>query len=170
MKLWFGVAGVRPACTQVPSVPAKACRVVPHGRTVAACELAYDWAPPGLTCPGCSAQDAPPSEESAVFDSRCGSLESVLRNPPQNARRPPESTTSAVFVKPVQPLWIGLVAPTFPARVIAVWLRSSVFGPVGWCQATWSMPSAVRASPTWSVLDPSGVVTRFHGAAPAGAA
>jgi hypothetical protein len=23
----------------------------------------------------------------------------------------------------------------------------------------------VRASPTWSVLEPSGVVTRFHGAA-----
>ena len=29
MKLWFGVAGVRPAWTHVPSVPAKACIVDP---------------------------------------------------------------------------------------------------------------------------------------------
>ena len=92
-----------------------------------------------------------------------------MRNPPQNARRPPGATTSAVFVKPVQPVWIGLLAPILPARVITVWLRSSVFGPVGWCHATWSTPSPVRASPTWSVLEPSGVVSRFQGAALAGA-
>src|SRR6185503_11971765 len=48
---------------------------------------------------------------------------------------------------------------------MAVWWRSSVFGPVGCDQARWSTPSAVRASPTWSVLPPSGVVTRFQGAA-----
>ena len=70
MKLWFGVAGERPAWTHVPSVPAKACIVDPSARTVAACELEYDWAPSGLTCPGWSAHDAPPSEESAVFVSR----------------------------------------------------------------------------------------------------
>ena len=40
-----------------------------------------------------------------------------------------------------------------------------MFGPVGCDQARWSTPSPVRASPTWSVLAPSGVVTRFHGAA-----
>ena len=48
---------------------------------------------------------------------------------------------------------------------MTVWRRSSVFGPVGCDQARWSTPSAVRARPTWSVLAPSGVVTRFHGAA-----
>jgi hypothetical protein len=52
VKLWFGVAGERPAWTHVPSVPAKACIVDPSPRTVAACELAYDWAPPGLIGPG----------------------------------------------------------------------------------------------------------------------
>ncbi len=138
-------------------------RAVP--RTVAAVLLAYDWAPSGTTWPGWSAQLAPPSGDSAVFVSRCGSLESVVRKPPQKARRPPGSTTSAAFVKPVQPLWIGLVAPTLPRRQIAVWRRSSVFGPVGCDQARWSTPSPVRASPTWSVLAPSGVVIRFHGAA-----
>ena len=132
----------------MPSVPAKACSVDPSTRTVAACELAYDCAPPGLTCPGWSAHEAPPSDESAVFVSRWGSLESVVRKPPQNARKPPGSTTSAVFVKPVQPVWIGFVAPILPARMITVWRRSSVFGRVWWCHATWSTPSPVRASPT----------------------
>ena len=68
-------------------------------------------------------------------------------------------------MNPVQPLWMGFVAPTLPLRAITVWSRSSVFGPVGCDQARWSTPSPVRASPTWSVLAPSGVVTRFHGAA-----
>jgi len=36
VKSKFGVAGVRPACTQVPSVPANACMVLPSPRTVAA--------------------------------------------------------------------------------------------------------------------------------------
>src|ERR1700755_1423076 len=81
MKFWFGVAGERPAWTQVPSVPAKACSVEPSPPTVAACALAYDWAPLGFTWPGCSAQEAPPSAESAVLVSRWGSLESVVRNP-----------------------------------------------------------------------------------------
>ena len=43
-----------------------------------------------------------------------------MRKPPQNARRPPGSTTSAVLVKPVQPDWIGEVAPILPAGVITV--------------------------------------------------
>jgi hypothetical protein len=55
-----------------------------------------------------------------VFVSRWGSLVSVVRKPPQNARRPPGSVTSAVLVKPVHPLWIGVVAPTRPAGVITV--------------------------------------------------
>src|SRR5215208_6522391 len=101
-----------PTCR--PSVPANAWSVVPPGPTVAAVLLPYDWAPSGTTWPGWSAQVAPPSGDSAVFVSRCGSLESVLRKPPQNARRPPGSTASAALVIPVQPLWIGLVAPTPP--------------------------------------------------------
>ena len=100
----------------MPSVPAKACNVVPLASTVAAVSLAYDCAPSGLTWPGWSAQLAPPSTESAVFVSLCGSLVSVVRKPPQKARRPPGSTTSAAFVKPVQPLWIGVVAPILPGR------------------------------------------------------
>ena len=52
--------------------------------------------------------------DSAVLISRCGSLVSVVRKPPQNTRRPPGSTTSAGFVNPVQPLWIGFVAPIRP--------------------------------------------------------
>ena len=149
----------------MPSVPANACIVVPSPRTVAAALLAYDCAPSGLTWPGWSAQVTPPSVDSAVFVSFWGSLVSVVRKPPQKTRRPPGSTTTAAFVKPVQPLWIGVVAPIFPAGEMAVWSRSSVFGPVGCDQTTCSTPSAVRASPTWSVLAPSGVVTRFHGAA-----
>ena len=54
-----------------------------------------------------------------------------MRKPPQNARRPPGSTTSAGFVKPVQPLWIGVVAPIAPPGEITVCSRSSVLGPVG---------------------------------------
>jgi hypothetical protein len=69
------------------------------------------------------------------------------------------------LLKPVQPVWTGFVEPTLPVRAMTVWLRSSVFGPVGCDQTRWSTPSAVRASATWSVLEPSGVVTRFHGAA-----
>jgi hypothetical protein len=83
--------------------------------TVAAVLLAYDCAPPGTTEPGWSAKLAPPSGESAVLVSRWGSAESVLRKPPQKTRSPPGSTTSAALVKPVQPLWIGLVAPIRPA-------------------------------------------------------
>jgi hypothetical protein len=161
----LGLAGERPEWTQVPSVPAKAWSVVPSGRTVAAVLLAYDCAPPGTTEPGWSAQLTPPSGESAVFVSRWGSAESVVRKPPQKARSPAGSTTSAALVKPVQPTWIGFVAPILPLRVMTVWLRSSVFGPVGCDQARWSTPSPVRASPTWSVLAPSGVVTRFQAAA-----
>ena len=141
--------------------------MLPSRRTVATIGLAYDWPPPGLTGPGWSAQLAPPSGDSAVLISRCGSLESVVRKPPQNARRPPGSTTSAGFVKPVQPLCTGVVAPIRPSREIAVCSRSSVFGPVGWCHARCSTPSPVRARPTWSMPDPSSVVTRFHGAADA---
>ena len=55
-----------------------------------------------------------------MFVSRCGSLESVVRKPPQKARRPPGSTTTAAFVKPVHPLWTGLVAPILPLGPIAV--------------------------------------------------
>ena len=72
-------------------------------------------------------------------------------------------------MNPVQPLWIGFVAPIRPLREITVCSRSSVLGPVRRCQARCRVPSPVRANATWSMLDPSGVVTRFHGAAAAGA-
>ena len=62
-------------------------------------------------------------------------------------------------------IWIGVVAPILPSRVIAECRRSSVLGPVGWCHARCSTPSPVRANPTWSIPDPSSLVTRFHGAA-----
>ena len=148
---------------------ARACRRTPAGRasprTVAAVSLAYDCAPSGFTWPGWSAQLAPPSGESAVFVSFCGSLDSVVRKPPQNARRPPGSTTTAALVKPVQPLWIGVAAPILPAR------RDRRVEQVLGVRAGGVRPDEVEHSvarprqPNLVGAGPSGAVTRFHGAA-----
>ena len=93
--------------------------------------------------PGVSCQLTPPSVDSAVLRSWLGSLVSVERIAPQTTRMPPGTAVSAASMWPVQPLWIGEVAPTFPSRPIAVCSRSPSL-----CQATCSTPSLVRTRPT----------------------
>ena len=104
----------------------------------------------------------PPSVESAVLRSWFGSLESVERMAPQTTRMPPGTAVSAASMWPVQPLWIGDVAPIFPLLPIAVWSRSPSL-----CQATCSTPLLVRTRPTWSMLAPPEAVTWRQGAASA---
>ena len=93
--------------------------------------------------PGVSAQLAPPSVDSAVLRSWLGSLVSFDRIAPQTTRMPPGTAVSAGSMCPVQPLWIGDVAPIFPLRAIAVCRRSPSS-----CHATCRTPSLVRTMPT----------------------
>ena len=95
-----------------------------------------------------------------MLRSVCVSVGSVVRMPPQNARRPPGTATSAGSVMVAQPDWIGVVAPTLPSLPMTVCDRSPSL-----CQATCRTPSAVRSGATWSMLLPLGAVTIFQPAA-----
>ena len=100
------------------------------------------------------------------------SLPCSVSSPPQTAIRVPSLVRmrSTLSLTPLQFVATGAVAPGigFPAWSNAECI--SVFGlsTVGWStQRTWTIPSGVRATPTWSRLLRVSVVTWVQGAAPA---